>query len=205
MNKVLLLILIIGVVSCNNKKTISDKYFEIEVVNEQTPGLIDDVGFNDVEINYSGLYKQNKQTKINYIQHTYFHTQNIKRKYFSNTFYEIFFDRSIAPTTSLPKHAFCLIGVNDKYKAFYIFWINKRGYEKPYEERIEMNIGEYTESIYSNIDVKTIKDLFPNFKGQIIKKVINKVILDYSKWNALEVPFYNQIKLDSFYLGSPFF
>jgi hypothetical protein len=87
-------------------------------------------------------------------------------------------------------------GIEQK-KCFYIIWINNDNGGFNYENN-SLNIGNQTDTLFSNLDYSTIKELFPEFSGEYLDAKISEIrILDYHCNHRLEF-YYHDIKFVGF-------
>jgi hypothetical protein len=99
----------------------------------------------------------------------------------------------------------CFIGAkrfnnSSNLKAFYLAWVNKN---KNIDLLYSSHIGEFTDSIYTNLDYKTLKVIHPEFKGHYKYYPIKNIHIYYKYpefYNDLTFVWYTQ--LDGFHFIS---
>ncbi len=134
-----------------------------------------------------------------------FQSNDIEIEYFQTRWEETTF----CPPSTIPLRI--LLGIKKikgKYKCFFIMWQNYpefmwQNYPEKNESDIEYystELGEKTDSIFTNLDYSTIHKFFPQFSG--IYKLTNfnniKISLKYS---IKELEFYNGIEFDDKSIG----
>jgi hypothetical protein len=197
--KLFLLMLSIIIISCEkdqiSKKRIPDKYFNVKLTEKQP---MDSLNYNHFVWDYIEV-KNLGEWKINY-------TSNRKYHYFNNTLYEIQFPSVRFNLKNKFGTLHCLIGKGvideDQFskfsdKCFYIFWLNRSIEDKLHHFYKEWGIGHWTDTIYTNIDEKMIKDIYPEFNGKVVNGNITEIII-YQDFDISSWWFYQDIELVGF-------
>lgn len=171
----LLILLMVLLASCTNKK-IDDKNFTIAFIDRDT--LLP----NRTEDFFSNMRAVGSVLRIKY-------TQRDEYKLFENTDAEIEYQKNFG--ISINRHGYTrrqnfLIGMKKRsssdYRAFYITWTNSypRGRGAQYFQYIPWEIGEYTDSLQSNLSRQDIKRYYPSFQGWFTQVQVDSIVLNSS-------------------------
>ncbi|MBM2817149.1 MAG: hypothetical protein HW421_3911 [Ignavibacteria bacterium] len=205
--QILVLFLFITFFSCCNKEKIEKEripknYFNIKVEYLLNPKYIfvdNIIGENfkaTIGSTFPGTF-----LNTNYLKHRLMYSKDTIDHYFSGNYIEVEFDR--LQFYKPWRWVKCLIGINKENKAFYLYWMNKASDSTKDGKYIyNWEICKDTDTLYSNLDLEIVKILFKEFKGNFIKKNLNKIILSWR--NISERRFYDEIIFDNLFIGSPF-
>ena len=177
----------------NKKPTIPIEYYNIEI--EIKNGLYR-------YMNHAPYYDTKCEYKRWYYEYSskFMFTQDSLKHYFTGGGIEIEFESLKIPLSCFfIKMKFSFSEYKDY--AFYIHWKN-RPYDTSMKSLYKWEIGEYTDTIYSNLDEKIIKEIYPNFKGKYINKQLRKIVLD-RKYKTYDIRFYENIILEGLDNESP--
>ncbi len=78
------------------------------------------------------------------------------------------------------------VNTDDKYYMFYLKWKNRKissisnSNNTTEVDDYYWDINQGTDSLWTNVSEKVIKKMYPQFKGEYILKIVDKIELDYS-------------------------
>lgn len=194
-----ILIILLFLNSCNKNYDIKNSDYEVLIEN--------------ININYGAPFC-NFYAKIERPYWTneciFKYTNNPKDLLFKDSEYEIEFQRYLHDyRLKFFKPGFCLISYkrfNNQYKAIVICWTNKAKnydtYQKTKDRKLKFSndIDKCTDSVFSNLELKKIQKLFPDFKGKYIELKIDTVFIDNS-YNVENLNYFNHIEFNNFVFG----
>lgn len=184
----LLILVIIAGCNKNQKPEISDKYYNVIIIDSNS---IDATG-NTAK----GYYFENRTMFKNYI---YMYSPYKFHHIFRNDNFEIFNTHLIRFGKYPSNNMNMIIGYKniqnkekENYKGYYIFWKLYSGIKDQ-----DWHINNQTDTVYSNISQSEILRLFPDFEGIVIDADISKIIVN-SKYRIDNCRFYKDIEIIGF-------
>lgn len=200
-NNIYLFLILLSLISCNDKKSVDDSYFTVPFSQNLTPIIAELTNNLSIQgISSSSYWIQQDKMKDTFLFNRSVYIQGTDFKNFTNTSAELIYNYLFLIKTNgriIPETFEIYIGIDSVFKnSFYlIYQIHKSDYLFNFndlqQKLLIKNLGiinkkRMNDTIFTNLDKKQILKILPNFTGSVINGKISSIEIDTTSYLVLE-------------------